>query len=87
MPNRYSIKADRWNWTVIEHGVSGEKSKHPGVPTSEAIAYCKNFETAATFIYEREARMKSEMLGLVEAFKAARDEVIAVVRNHETAQR
>ncbi len=80
--NRYSIRADAWNWTVYEHGVTGEKSKRPGEPTEAPVAYCKNLETAAEFIYTIEARRKTEMLGLVAAFNAGRDAAIAAVREY-----
>lgn len=73
---KYSIDADRDNWVVMEWKTTGEKSKQPGKEHATPVAYFKHLKNCAEWIYTREAREKTHLLGVVAAFDAAKEEVI-----------
>lgn len=78
---KYAIRSDEYNWKVVEIKTKGEESNAPGEEYEVTVAYCKNFESAATFIFNREARMKAQMMTLIEAFKSAQQTAIDAVRH------
>jgi hypothetical protein len=77
----YAIKTDEFNYKVILIKEKGEDSKNPGEKYEETLAYCKNIETAAEFIINRDARMKGQAMDMVSAFKSAKDAALEAINN------
>jgi hypothetical protein len=74
----YRIIPDEHNWTVAlvrKHG----SGKHVGQEYATSLAYCASLEFAAKWIIERDARMKTEMHGLMEAMRLAKGEAVRAV--------
>lgn len=83
--NKYAITADEYNWKVVELKVKGDESKTPGEEYEVPLAYCKNFESAALFIVNRDSKMNAQIMPLIEAFKAAECAAINAVKEHSNA--
>lgn len=80
----YRLKPDAFNWTVVRVKKHGAASKYAGEEyESTGLAYCKDLKNAVDFIINKEARLASEYLPLVEAFEKAKQEALKAVADLE----
>jgi hypothetical protein len=71
----YRILPDEHNWTVVLVRKYGPASKNAGQEYTSPLAYCRTLESAAQWILNRDARMQTELHGLMDAMRVAREEV------------
>lgn len=58
----YRIHPDQYNWTVVIVKRHGKDSKHAGQEYESPLAYCKNVESATSWIVNHVAAMEGKKL-------------------------
>lgn len=79
----YRIVPDDHNWTVCLVRKYGAHSAKAGQEYYTPMAYCASLQFAADWILNRDARQKTEMLGIKEAFIVAKHAALSAVYDLE----
>lgn len=90
IPNRvvgYRIKPDWYSYNVVLIKLHGENSKNAGKEYETPLAYCRNLEFAAKWIFSHALRSQAELSQAeIESIEGSCADIRGLLKNVEVAQ-